>query len=169
VREGSFREDLFYRLAGARLNLPPLRERKDVSWLIQQWLGLYGQQSGGHDKPQFATATQALLMRHAWPGNLRELRTVIEYACSVAQDAVIQVADLPDYLRSSLILDLAPSPAPSLTIVTGPITSPERIDLLAALKRRAWNVSLTATDLGLSRMTLYRRMKRLEIAHPKNS
>lgn len=169
VREGSFREDLFYRLAGARLQLPPMRERQDLAWVIQEWLSLYGQQQGRHDKPQFATATQALLMRHAWPGNLRELRSVIEYACSVAQDAVIEVADLPGYLRSNLKPNLAPSHVPAFTASQGAITSPERMDLLAALKLRAWNVSLTATDLGLSRMTLYRRMKRLDITHPKNS
>jgi transcriptional regulator of acetoin/glycerol metabolism len=54
-------------------------------------------------------------------------------------------------------------------ISAGSAPSPERDNLLAALKQRAWNVSLTATDLGLSRMTLYRHMKRLNIAHPKNS
>jgi transcriptional regulator of acetoin/glycerol metabolism len=169
VREGSFREDLFYRLAGARLQLPPLRERQDLAWVIQHLFGLYAWTQDARDKPSLGAQTLELLKQHLWPGNLRELRTVIEYACSVAQDAVIQVTDLPDYLRSSLKLNLAPSHLSSLAASQGAITSPERIDLLAALKRRAWNVSLTATDLGLSRMTLYRRMKRLEIAHPKNS
>jgi transcriptional regulator of acetoin/glycerol metabolism len=110
-----------------------------------------------------------VLKQHPWPGNLRELRNVIEYACSVAQGEVIQVADLPTYLRSSLKLNLAPSHLPSFTLSADPVTGPEHDNLLAALKQRAWNVSLTATDLGLSRMTLYRRMKRLNIAHPKNS
>jgi transcriptional regulator of acetoin/glycerol metabolism len=169
VGEGSFREDLFYRLAGARLQLPPLRERHDLAWVIQHLFGLYAWPQGAGDKPSLGVQTLELLKQHSWPGNLRELRTVIEYACSVAQGAVIQVADLPDYLRSSLKLNMAPSHLSSFTASQGAITSPERMDLLAALKRRAWNVSLTATDLGLSRMTLYRRMKRLDIAHPKNS
>jgi transcriptional regulator of acetoin/glycerol metabolism len=169
VREGSFREDLFYRLAGARLQLPPLRERHDLAWVIQHLFGLYAWTQGAGDKPSLGAQTLELLKQHSWPGNLRELRTVIEYACSVAQEAVIQVADLPDYLRSSPKLNLAPSHLSSFTTSQGVISSPERIDLLAALKRRAWNVSLTATDLGLSRMTLYRRMKRLDIEHPKNS
>jgi transcriptional regulator of acetoin/glycerol metabolism len=169
VGEGSFREDLFYRLAGARLQLPPLRERHDLAWVIQHLFGLYAWPQGAGGKPSLGVQTLELLKQHSWPGNLRELRTVIEYACSVAQDAVIQVADLPDYLRSSLKLNMAPSHFSSFTASQGAITSPERMDLLAALKRRAWNVSLTATDLGLSRMTLYRRMKRLDIAHPKNS
>ena len=169
VREGSFREDLFYRLAGARLQLPPMRERQDLTWVIQHLFGLYAGQQATQDKPSLSTQTLELLKQHPWPGNLRELRSVIEYACSVAQGAVIQVADLPTYLRSSLSLNLAPSHLSSGNISPGPLTSPERDNLLAALKQRAWNVSLTATDLGLSRMTLYRHMKRLNIAHPKNS
>jgi transcriptional regulator of acetoin/glycerol metabolism len=169
VREGGFREDLFYRLAGARLQLPPLRERQDLAWVIQHLFGLYAWPQGTRDKPSLAAQTLEVLKQHPWPGNLRELRSVIEYACSVARGAVIDVADLPTYLRSNLSLHLAPSHLSSFNISAESASSPERIELLAALKRRAWNVSLTATDLGLSRMTLYRHMKRLDIAHPKNS
>ena len=160
VQEGQFREDLFYRLAGARLNLPPLRQRQDLAWVIERLLSLYGQQQEG-SAPRLAATTLALLIRHPWPGNLRELRNVIEYACSVAQEALIQPEDLPAYLHPS---DKPQTPHPKEELL-----SPEQTSLLTALRRRAWNVSLTATDLGLSRMTIYRRMKRLAIEQPNKT
>jgi len=169
VRSGEFREDLFYRLAGARLSLPPLRQRQDLDGVIDQLLGLYALRLEGQPTPRLAPATKAMLMKHNWPGNLRELRNVIEYASSVARDSLIAPEDLPSYL-------LTDTDTLARIVVTKPVTSEEenpggqeRTTLLAALRHRTWNISLTAADLGMSRMTLYRHMKRLTIVNPKHT
>jgi len=170
VRKGEFREDLFYRLAGARLSLPPLRQRQDLDWVIEQLLGLYAQRLPGQALPRLTPAAKALLLTHDWPGNWREMRNVIEYASSVARGPELQTQDLPSYL-------LADKQALSCS-TTAPQTEPdkalsdandERSLLVAALRRRSWNISLTATDLGMSRMTLYRQMKRWSIVDPRHT
>ena len=167
VRSGEFREDLFYRLAGARLSLPPLRQRQDLGWVIEQLLGLYALRLEGQATPRLAPATKALLLKHDWPGNLRELRNVIEYASSVARDTQLQPEDLPSYLLGDALAQTAVAHLPVATVETS--GTDERAVLLAALRQRAWNISLTAADLGMSRMTLYRQMKRLSIVNPKNA
>jgi len=168
VRSAEFREDLFYRLAGARLSLPPLRQRQDLGWVIEQLLGLYALRLEGQATPRLAPATKALLLKHDWPGNLRELRNVIEYASSVARDTQLQPEDLPSYLFGDALAQTVVAHLPVATVET-PAGKDEREVLLAALRQRAWNISLTATDLGMSRMTLYRQMKRLSIVNPKNA
>ena len=168
VRSGEFREDLFYRLAGARLSLPPLRQRQDLGWVIEQLLGLYALRLEGQATPRLAPATKALLLKHDWPGNMRELRNVIEYASSVARDTQLQPEDLPSYLLGDALAQTAVAHLPLATVQT-PAGTDERAVLLAALRQRAWNISLTAADLGMSRMTLYRQMKRLSIVNPKNA
>jgi len=168
VRSGEFREDLFYRLAGARLSLPPLRQRQDLGWVIEQLLGLYALRLEGQATPRLAPATKALLLKHDWPGNLRELRNVIEYASSVARDTQLQPEDLPSYLLGDALAQTVVVHSPHATVET-PVGTDERALLLAALRHRAWNISLTSVDLGMSRMTLYRQMKRLSIVNPKNA
>ena len=167
VRSGEFREDLFYRLAGARLSLPPLRQRQDLGWVIEQLLGLYALRLEGQATPRLAPATKVLLLKHDWPGNLRELRNVIEYASSVARDTQLQPEDLPSYLLGDALAQTVVAHLPLATVETS--GTDERAVLLAALRQRAWNISLTATDMGMSRMTLYRQMKRLSIVNPKNA
>jgi transcriptional regulator of acetoin/glycerol metabolism len=96
------------------------------------------------------------LMSHAWPGNLRELRNVLDYAASICAEGVIDLDDLPELQASRL-------PARTDAVAASPDEGPEA--LLQALRAAHWNVSAVARDMGLSRMTLYRRMKRAGIVH----
>jgi transcriptional regulator of acetoin/glycerol metabolism len=145
VRAGRFRDDLYYRLNGAHFSLPPLRERSDKAAMVQRML---------IGRPMSVEA-HARLMAHHWPGNLRELKNVAEYACSMCPQGTIGLDDLPT---------LRPPNTPIPTQAA--ITTTDASDLLATLRAAHWNVSAVARTLGLSRMTLYRRMKRAGIVAP---
>ena len=150
VREGRFRDDLYYRLAGAHLALPPLRERRDLGWLVHKMLR-------GQPQPlQLSAEAEHCLRTHAWPGNLRELKNVLDYAAAMAAESgVIGLAELPDTL---LARDAAQAAAPALL--------PQAQLLLQYLRAARWNVSAVAHQLGISRMTVYRRMQRWGIRAP---
>jgi len=153
VREGRFRDDLYYRLNGAHFTLPPLRERRDLGWMIDRLLH-HGLDDGG-PAPELSVAARARLLAHPWPGNLRELRNVLDYARSVASDGEIDLGDLPDALRPS-----------ERRRADRRAVSDEAAQLLQQLRQARWNVSAVARAQGLSRMTLYRRMKRWGIESP---
>ncbi len=101
VAEGRFREDLLYRLAGARFVLPPLRERADVSALVARLL------AGRPGSPRLSPAAAAALARHPWPGNVRELVGALDYACALAEGPEIVPSDLPPTVAA-----WRPDPAP---------------------------------------------------------
>ena len=169
VKAGNFRDDLYYRLNGAHFHLPPLRERADLGWLIDRLLAL-----GGTPVPSLSPATRTLLLTHSWPGNLRELRNVLDYARSLCRGDVIMPDDLPDALhvpRRPLVAQ-----QPGGEPVTHPVvvsaasapgrTTPEAEVLREALRSTQWNVAEASRRLGVSRMTLYRRMQRWGVVSP---
>ncbi|HTT12052.1 MAG TPA: sigma-54-dependent Fis family transcriptional regulator [Burkholderiaceae bacterium] len=168
VRDGRFRDDLYYRLNGAHLTLPPLRERRDLAWLIRRMLTPC---TGEADQasPAAAVALQvspsalARLHAHSWPGNARELRNVIEFARAVCSGGLIEVSDLPDALNPDATRGRAPTPATNLRLA--PQTDDGAL-LIQYLRAAQWNVTAVARQLGVARMTLYRRMKRLGIESP---
>lgn len=147
VLAGRFRDDLYYRLKGAHIELPPLRERSDLGAMITRLLD-------GH---AIAPAALQRLLAHRWPGNLRELRNVLDYAASLCGDGPIDLDDLPE-------LQVARLPARVTAGEGVQDDGPEA--LLQALRTAQWNVSAVARAMGLSRMTLYRRMKRAGIVPP---
>ena len=150
VRDGKFRDDLYYRLAGAHLELPPLRERRDLPWLVQKMLRAQPQ------AVQLSAEAEHCLRHHAWPGNLRELKNVLDYAAAMAAGSgLIGLAELPDAL---LARGDSHAAAPSLP--------PEAQLLLQYLRAARWNVSAVAHQLGVARMTMYRRMKRWGVREP---
>ncbi len=141
IRDGSFREDLYYRLNAVELSLPALAERPgDVVPLAEHFL------SG--DKPLSAGACQAL-QRHAWPGNVRELRNVVQRAELLAGGAQIEAADLN-----------LPKPAAPRTAAAA---EPDRERIVAELSRAHGVIAQAAAELGMSRQALYRRMDRYGI------
>jgi transcriptional regulator of acetoin/glycerol metabolism len=148
VLQGRFRDDLYYRLKGAHIELPPLRARSDLAAMIARML----------DGRAIMPAALQRLMAHAWPGNLRELRNVLDYAASLCGDGAIDVDDLPE-----LSAGHRPDRAARLATIPGD-GGPEA--LLQALRAAQWNVSAVARQMGLARMTLYRRMKRAGIVPP---
>ncbi|WP_367395049.1 sigma-54-dependent Fis family transcriptional regulator [Cupriavidus sp. Agwp_2] len=166
VAEGRFREDLFYRLNGARFELPPLRARSDLDWLMAKLL-----QEGAGQAVTLSPAARERLHRHRWPGNLRELRNVLEYARAVCAGGYIDEQDLPDGLGTAAIPAAPPQAAP----VAGDSAAapfdphqlpPEGMLLMQYLRASGWNLSAVARQIGISRMTLYRRMERYGIQSP---
>lgn len=153
VSEGRFREDLFFRLGCARFCLPPLRERTDKLALINRLL----EQEARNSRVSVGIAPSALqlLLGYAWPGNVRQLRHVLAYACAVCEGGTVQVADLPVEVRGEQVA------AP-----TEDRASPERQVVLDALIRHRWKPLPTAQALGISRATLYRRVNQLGIDMP---
>jgi transcriptional regulator of acetoin/glycerol metabolism len=151
VRAGRFRDDLYYRLNGAHIMLPPLRERSDLSAMIDRLL----------PGRTLASEARQRLLQHRWPGNLRELRNVLDYACSMCQQGPIGLDDLPELLGSHE----GPCTVPENKAQDGGPTRSDD-DLLQALRLLQWNVSAVARSLNVSRMTLYRRMKRAGIVAP---
>jgi transcriptional regulator of acetoin/glycerol metabolism len=154
VREGRFRDDLYYRLAGAHLALPPLRQRRDLPWLAHRMLDEHP------SPPRLAPEVEAWLHAYPWPGNLRELKNVMAYACAMAgREAVIGLAELPD----ALVGCEAAAAAPGVGASSLP---PEAQLLLQYLRAAGWSVSAVAHQLGVARMTVYRRMQRWGIRQP---
>ncbi len=161
VRAGSFRDDLYYRLAGAQICLPPLRERSDIDWVIRLLLEGGVREDGEAETPRLSPQAHALLLAHPWPGNLRELRNVLDFARAVCSGNCIEAEDLPDSLVQ------AARPAAPLSVRPAVLEqTPEAALLLQYLRAAQWNVSAVARQLGLSRMTLYRRMHRFGIVPP---
>ncbi|WP_062230115.1 sigma-54-dependent Fis family transcriptional regulator [Aureimonas sp. N4] len=156
VRQGAFREDLFYRLNAATLRLPPLRERQDLGWLIERL--------GGGAK--LDPAARAALLRHVWPGNVRELRNALELGAALAEDGTIRLADLPEALGEA---QPQPWSVPSLASDAPPAQSEaeDAETLRALLLACRWNVSEAARRLGCDRTTVHRRMRRLGLAQPQ--
>lgn len=152
LKEGKFREDLYYRLNVITIELPPLRQRPlDLPFLAQQHLKLFSRQSP-HPIKDFTTAAMAAIERYPWPGNLRELRNVIERAVILAHSEKIDVNDLPDNLRGS-----QPSGAAIGNRVS--LEELEREHILRIIEV-ASNMEEAAQILGIDPATLYRKRKR---------
>lgn len=155
VSDGRFREDLYFRLANARFELPPLRERDDRLSLIHRLLAEEAQACGV--EVLLTDAALEALLSYRWPGNLRQLRQVLRYACAVCDGGQLRLDDLPQELRG------AAQDAPALTSVS----SPARQMILDALIRHRWKPADAAQALGISRATLYRRVHEHRIEMPR--
>jgi transcriptional regulator of acetoin/glycerol metabolism len=163
VSDGAFREDLYYRLAGIELQLPPLRERSDRAELIRSLL----EESGRPD----ATVTPAawdLLLRHPWPGNVRQLHHVLRSAVALSAGAPLGLEHFPSLSKPSMS---APASVPAAAPQAPPLSPEQALEqqaLLNVLEAQRWNVSQVAKSLGVSRNTLYRRMHKLRIPVTQN-
>ena len=150
VADGTFREDLYYRLNTVEIDLPPLRERReDIPLLAAHFLRISGGKYGRSDMTFSAGAMDALL-RHPWPGNVRELRHSVERAVLLTENHTVDLEHL----------GLRQAAEGSLRLEAVPLDEAERILIRKALSRNRGNVSRAAGDLGLSRSALYRRLKR---------
>jgi transcriptional regulator of acetoin/glycerol metabolism len=183
VRDGRFREDLYYRLAGIELELPPLRERSDKRELIRDVL----RSEGGPEATLSADAEQ-LLMQYPWPGNIRQLRHVLRSAAALADGHPISREYLPALILHPVSTEgqamgaasagsaasAASNPPPVVDedaprpVKLNPIQANERQVLLQMLEQSRWNVSNVAKALDVSRNTLYRKLHKLhiEVSHP---
>ena len=162
VREGLFRIDLYYRLNGAHFTLPPVRDRRDLGWIIDRAISL--QTSDDRQPPLIIDAdAKAVLLAHRWPGNLRELTNVIDFAAAVCVNQRITMGDLPEYLVHP---ELAQT-GENLSVKDISRHGRPAVLLLSQLESCNWNVTAAAQNLGISRMTLYRRMKQHGIQPPR--
>jgi DNA-binding NtrC family response regulator len=153
ISQGSFREDLFYRLNVIQIILPPLRDRReDIPALAEHFLAL----SAGKLGRKLRLSAEALerILRYPWPGNVRELENAIERAAILARSAVLEPDDLPPHVSASLPL----GPSPTLPRQTT-LADAERIHILQTLERFGRNHSGAAEALGIGRTTLWRKLK----------
>jgi len=157
MADGSFREDLYYRLAVVVLNLPPLRQRNgDVLLLAHEFLGRFGAQNSKAGLTFDQEASKALA-RHNWPGNVRELENRVKRAVIMADGKRLSAEDL------ELVDSGSSLPATTLKEAREAV---ERDLILATLRKNAGKISSAAAELGISRPTLYELMEKLSIARP---
>jgi transcriptional regulator with PAS, ATPase and Fis domain len=163
VADGRFRQDLYYRIAAFPIHLPPLRERaEDIPMLVDSFL-----QRGATAKHRLSVepAAMARLQLHDWPGNIRELRNVLERARLFADDGVVRVEHLPESMGPAAALAAPFPPSAATTSLQPPRRGPIGD---AALRQLVESFSGTrrelASEVGLSERTLYRRLKALGIA-----
>jgi len=167
VEDGSFREDLYYRLNGLEIELPALRERSDKSQLLDFILA---EEAGEQSVTLEPSARQALL-DFAWPGNVRQLRNVLRTLVALCDDSTISLRDLPNIVGAGLPRDSGlsdPTPRGASRVVAPPLPpalqEAERSALLAALEHQRWHMTHVAAQLGVSRNTLYRKLRKHGIA-----
>jgi transcriptional regulator with PAS, ATPase and Fis domain len=160
VHQRRFREDLYYRLNGVVITLPPLRERpEDILALVNHFLNMYRQQFG-RKVVGMAPETMELLLRYAWPGNVRELEKAIERAVILGHSHFIMPEDLPPSLLGRDDFKTAVDHKRSTLVQL------EKAHILVALSEHRWNQTKVAAELGISRTTLWRKMKRYDIGMP---
>ena len=153
VRQGAFREDLFYRLNVVELNVPPLRERvEDMLPLAMAFLAEFSQ-----GKARLGSAVPAILQSYGWPGNVRELRNAMERASLLCRGEVV----LPEHLPARLRAAAPEAPPPGEPADAGRLEDLEREAILAALRKNDFNRTETAKALGISRRALLYKVQRL--------
>jgi two-component system response regulator HydG len=156
VEEGTFREDLFYRLHQAVVHVPALRDRReDIPLLIDHFIQLGNEEHGKHVKG-VSSEVRRKLVNHRWQGNVRELKSTIESMLVLAQDDMLDVDDLPDEIRGST--DLVPVNRPSFpTGIT--MQEGEKLLIQQTLQQTEGNREKAAKVLNIGARTLYRKLK----------
>ncbi len=156
VSKGSFRDDLYFRLAVVRLTIPPLAERRqDIPYLIEHFVQRFNAKRGRRIQG-ITPAVMEILMRHAFPGNVRELENVIEYCFVLCHNGFIDVRHLPEHLQ----LDRESLPSTSEPDPVSPLHQGEADAIRIALSHHQGHQGRAAEELGISRTTLWRKLKR---------
>lgn len=187
VADGSFRQDLYYRINVVNIVLPSLRERTgDIPLLVDHFLR-EAAETAGRDIDGFDREAMKCLQSYAWPGNVRQLENVVERAVLLATDRVLTKDDLPpDVLGTSANQHASIGSvghSPGVTASSGAssfnpavldgcslreaLEGPEREIILHSLRRHNWNRAATADELEINRTTLYKKMKRLGLDDPR--
>ena len=157
MEEGTFRRDLFYRINIIRLILPPLRDRKeDLPLLIERFIKKMNHIKG-RSVTDISKDAMSNLLRHEYPGNIRELENIIEHGFVLCHEGEIDVAHLPSYL-----LQICDTPVSGTTIEESLRTTEEE-SILSALKRNQFNRLAAAKELGIHKSTLFRKIKKYSI------
>jgi two-component system nitrogen regulation response regulator NtrX len=164
IKDGSFREDLYYRLAVIPIDVPPLRERKeDIPTLVDHFVAQCCAENGKRRKTISGEAL-AYFLTYDWPGNVRELRNMTERLVIMSPRDVIGVDDLPAPLRTR---DATPAAQVRERSLREAREQFEKAYILAELRAHEWNMTRTAERLGIERSHLYRKIKAYRITPPK--
>ena len=160
-RDGTFRKDLYFRLNVVTVHLPPLRERRsDIPVLVHHFLDRYAK--GSHI--QVTAAAMKSLLHYDWPGNVRELENCIARAVTLGDGKIIDVADLPPAIRSEQPDSGMITSQDTSTLSTTALAEMERMTILRVFEQANGDKALAGRMLGISRATLYRKLKRYNIA-----
>lgn len=166
VAEGTFRQDLYYRINVINIELPSLRQRiGDIPLLAEHFLREACRDAGGVTR-EFSQDTLDVLQNYSWPGNVRELQNVVERGVLLGRGSMITPADLPASLTAAV-------GSSSFAALRGhlkhALSNPERQIILDELEANNWNRIATAERLGINRTTLYKKMKRLGLTDPRST
>ena len=160
IQQGEFREDLYYRLNGAQLRLPALRERADKLFVIRRVFEDVAAERATQISPRLRADAISALLAYSWPGNIRQLKNALAFALATSESDEITVHDLPEQCLSQRITHNA-------TAQRDTNANESLADsLIHRLKQHHWNISAVARELGVSRPTVYRQMQRQGIVPP---
>jgi two-component system response regulator AtoC len=159
-REGTFRKDLYFRLNVVTVHLPPLRERRsDIPMLVHHFLNRYAPTT----HLQVTPAAMKSLLQYDWPGNVRELENCIARGVTLGDQAVIDVQDLPASIRAEQPTGQAMTPQDAASLSTTALAEMEKMTILRVFEQANGDKALAGKMLGISRATLYRKLKRYNI------
>jgi DNA-binding NtrC family response regulator len=163
MEEGSFREDLFYRLNVVPIHIPPLRERtEDIPLLVNHFIGMFSEKTG-KDITGASPGAMDLMLDYLWPGNVRELENAIEHAFVHCRSDTI----LPEHLPESI--DRAQKSIAELALLSDdPLDEAERQVILKILEETNWDQVKAMNRLKISRTTLWRKMRKYGIGGTRN-
>jgi two-component system response regulator AtoC len=160
-RDGTFRKDLYFRLNVVTVHLPALRDRRsDIPVLVHHFLDRYAK--GAH--LQVTAAAMKSLLSYDWPGNIRELENCIARAITLGDRQTIDVIDLPPSIRSEQSESAVSTPQDAASVSTTALAEMERMTILRVFEQANGDKALAGKMLGISRATLYRKLKRYNIA-----
>jgi len=168
VAQGKFRDDLYFRLAVVKFELPPLRNRReDIPYLVDHFIKKFNARRG-KNIISVAPEVMNILLKHDFPGNIRELENIIEYGFVVCKESIIQVEHLPAELIQPNETGSIEKQIKSTSLFK---TMNEQNQLESALAKHNGNISKTAIELGIHRTTLWRKLKKfnIDIKHTKSS
>lgn len=159
VNQGHFREDLYYRINVIQLTVPPLRERtEDILWLAKRFIASYAERYPDERK-HLGVSGREKLLSYSWPGNVRELKHAVERACIMAHAPSIEAADLS--------LEGASEDVPVQEISLKAVSkASQRGCIVRTLEMHGWRMAESAKALGISRKTLWKKMKMMGIQRP---
>ena len=159
VDDDIFRRDLYYRINVIKVTLPPLRKRReDIPFLTDYFIDQFNRLRQ-KDIPGVSSPAMEILMKHHYPGNIRELENIIEHAFILCGDDIIRPEHFPDDLRTK-------KPIPVVEVASS-MKEMESLFIIATLKKNNWSRKDTAKELNITPSTLYRKIKKLGISIPK--